>query len=140
MEIKTTRRGHLTLVRIVIIKTTKHNKCWLGYGEKKSSHIASENGNEHNHYGEQHGGSSNELKIHLPYDPAVPFLAAYKQSVLRKCRFFQIILVVPKCNYKCLVRGKQEYLTTETEGNMTTDARCCAFGCEARGRDHQPKK
>lgn len=23
---------------------------------------------------------------------------------------------------------------------MTTDARCCAFGCEARGRDHQPKK
>lgn len=89
MEIKTTRKGHLTLVRIVIIKPTKHNKCWLGYREKKNSHIAGENGNEHSHYGEQHGGSSKELKIHLPYDPAVLFLAAYKKKCFEK---MQILL------------------------------------------------
>jgi hypothetical protein len=31
-------------------------------------------------------------------------------------------------------------LTTETEGNTTTEARCYAFGCEDRGRGHQPRK
>jgi hypothetical protein len=33
MQIKTTLRFHLTLVRIAIIKNTT-NMCWRGYGEK----------------------------------------------------------------------------------------------------------
>jgi hypothetical protein len=34
MQMKTTLRFHLTLVRIATIKNTNNNKCWQGYGEK----------------------------------------------------------------------------------------------------------
>ena len=34
MQIKTTRRCHLTLIRMIIIKNTTDNKCWHGHREK----------------------------------------------------------------------------------------------------------
>ena len=34
MEIKTTMRYHLTLVRMANIKKSINNKCWQGCGEK----------------------------------------------------------------------------------------------------------
>ena len=34
MQIKTTMRYHLTLVRMVIIKKSTNSKCWRGCGEK----------------------------------------------------------------------------------------------------------
>jgi hypothetical protein len=34
MQIKTTLRFHLTLIRITIIKNTTNNRCWLRCGEK----------------------------------------------------------------------------------------------------------
>ena len=37
MEIKTTMRYHLTLVRMAIIKKSTNNKCWRGCGERESS-------------------------------------------------------------------------------------------------------
>ena len=33
-QIKTTMRYHLTLVRMVAIKKSTNNKCWIGFGEK----------------------------------------------------------------------------------------------------------
>ena len=34
MQIKTTMRYHLTLVKMFIIKNSTNNKCWIGFGEK----------------------------------------------------------------------------------------------------------
>ena len=34
MQIKTTMRHHLTLVRMAAIKKSTNNKCWRGYREK----------------------------------------------------------------------------------------------------------
>ena len=36
MQIKTAVRHHLTPVRMVIIKKSTDNKCWRGYGEKRT--------------------------------------------------------------------------------------------------------
>ena len=36
MQIKTTMRYHLTLVRMGIIKKPTKSKCWRGYGEKRT--------------------------------------------------------------------------------------------------------
>ena len=38
IQIKTTMRYHLTLVRIAIIKKSTDNKCWKRYGEKGTLH------------------------------------------------------------------------------------------------------
>ena len=34
MQIKTTVRAHLILIRMAIIKTSTNDKCWSGCGEK----------------------------------------------------------------------------------------------------------
>ena len=50
-QIKTTMRLHLTLVRMVIIKSSTDNKYWRGCGEKGSSYTAGGNGSWYSHYG-----------------------------------------------------------------------------------------
>ena len=36
MQVRTTMRYHLTLVRIAIIKMSTNNKCWRKWGEKET--------------------------------------------------------------------------------------------------------
>ena len=45
MQIKTTMRYHLTLVRMAVIKKTTNNKCRKGCGKREPSYTASGNAN-----------------------------------------------------------------------------------------------
>ena len=58
MQVKTTMRYHLTLVRMAIIKKSINNTCWRGCGEKRPSYSVRRNVNWCSHYGEQYGSSS----------------------------------------------------------------------------------
>ena len=81
-QIKTTMRFHLTPVRMVIIKKSTNNKCWIGCGEK---------GNLLHCWWECKliqplwrtvGRFLNKLKIELPLDPAIPLLGIYPEKTI----------------------------------------------------------
>jgi hypothetical protein len=83
MQIKTTLRSHLIPVRVVIINNANNNKCWQVCGGK---------GRLLHHWWECKlvqllwkaiWRSLKKLKIELPYDPAIPFLAIYLKECCR---------------------------------------------------------
>ena len=86
MQIKTTRRYPLTLVRKAIIKKLANNKFWRGCEKREPSYTIGGNVNWCSHYGEQYRGSlKKKLKIELPYDPAILLLSIYpEKSVIWK--------------------------------------------------------
>ena len=52
--------------------------------KKEPSSTAGGNVNGHSHYGEQDESFSEELKIELPYDPAIPLLGIYPNKTNSK--------------------------------------------------------
>ena len=82
MQIKTTVRYHLTLVRIVIIKKSRNNKCWKGCGEKGTLLHCWWECKLIQPLWKTVWRFLKKLKIELPYDPAIPLLGIYPEKTI----------------------------------------------------------
>ena len=74
---KTTRRYHLTLVRMTIIKKNTENKCWQGCREKGMLAHCWGKWKLVQPLWKMVWRFLKSLKIELPYDPAIPLLGIY---------------------------------------------------------------
>ena len=81
MQIKSTMRYHLTVVRMAIIKSLQIVNVGESVEKREPSYTVGGNVNWCSHFGEQYGGSLKKLKIEVPYDPAIPLLDVYLERM-----------------------------------------------------------
>ena len=80
LQIKTTLKYYLTLVRMAIIKKSTDNKCWSGCGEKGTLSRCWWECNRVQPLRRIVWRLLKKLKIELPYDPGIPLLGMHAED------------------------------------------------------------
>ena len=77
MQIKTTMRCHLTLIRMAVINKSTNNKCWRGCGERGALLHCWRECRLVQPLWEAVWRYLKKLKMDLPFDPVIPLLGIY---------------------------------------------------------------
>ena len=81
LQIKTTMRYHLMLVRITAIKKSTNNKCWRGCGDKGTLLHCCWKCKLVQPLRRTVWRFLKKLEIELPYDPAIPLLGIHTEKI-----------------------------------------------------------